>query len=102
MILIPGKISSFFDTLLRNSGIDEIGKRADTQQVVVKIDKRYFRPTEVEQLLGDSTKARKKLKWKPKITLNQLISEMIREDLNEAKKEYLLKSKGFSIYSSRE
>ncbi len=88
--------------LWEKSGIDEIGKRADTKQVVVKIDKRYFRPTEVEQLLGDSTKARKKLKWKPRITLNQLISEMIREDLNEAKKEYLLKSKGFSIYSSRE
>ena len=83
-----------------NSGIDEIGKRADTNEVVVKIDPRYFRPTEVEQLLGDSSKARKKLKWQPKISLNQLISEMIKEDLNEAKKEYILKNKGFSVYSS--
>ena len=84
------------------SGIDEIGKRADTGEVVVKIDPRYFRPTEVEQLLGDSSKARKKLKWKPKISLNQLIYEMIKEDSNEAKKEYILKNKGFSIYSAKE
>ena len=84
------------------SGINEIGKRADTNEVVVKIDPRYFRPTEVEQLLGDSSKARKKLKWQPKISLNQLISEMIKEDLNEAKKEYILKNKGFSVYSSQE
>ena len=59
--------------------------------MVVKIDPRYFRPTEVEQLLGDSSKARKKLKWEPKISLKQLISEMIKEDSNEAKKEYILK-----------
>ena len=59
------------------SGLDEIGKRADTGEVVVRIDPRYFRPTEVEQLLGDASKARKKLNWKNKITLNQLISEMI-------------------------
>ena len=85
-----------------NSGIDEIGKRADTGKVVVKIDQRYFRPTEVEQLLGDSSKARKELKWKPKITLNQLVVEMIEKDSNEAKKESLLKNKGFSIYSSKE
>ena len=52
-----------------NSGIDEIGKRADTQEVVVRIDPRYFRPTEVEQLLGDSSKARKELNWKNKISL---------------------------------
>ena len=85
-----------------NSGLDEIGKRADTKEVVVKIDPRYFRPTEVEQLLGDASKARKELKWQPKISLNQLISEMIEQDLNEARKEYLLKSKGFSIYGSKE
>ena len=84
------------------SGIDEIGKRADTGEVVVKIDPRYFRPTEVEQLLGDSSKARKKLKWQPKISLNQLISEMIKEDSTDAKKEYMLKNKGFSVYSPRE
>ena len=85
-----------------NSGMDEIGKRADTEEVVVRIDPRYFRPTEVEQLIGDASKARNQLKWNPKITLNQLITEMIEEDSNEAKKESLLKKKGFSIYSSQE
>ena len=85
-----------------NSGLDEIGKRADTGEVVVKIDPRYFRPTEVEQLLGDASKARKKLKWKPNITLTQLIAEMIEEDSTLAKKEFMLKNKGFSIYSSNE
>ena len=85
-----------------NTGMDEVGKRADTGEVVVRIDPRYFRPTEVEQLLGDPSKAIKKLKWKSKISLNQLISEMIKEDSNEAKKEYLLKRKGFQIFSSKE
>ena len=85
-----------------NSGTNEIGKRSDTDEVVVRVDPRYFRPTEVDLLLGDSSNARKKLKWQPKINLVELIKEMIREDLNESKKEYLLKSKGFSIYSSKE
>ena len=85
-----------------NSGINEIGKRADTKEVVVRIDPRYFRPTEVEQLLGDASKARKKLDWKPSISLEELIAEMIKGDLNEARKEYLLKSKGFSIYEPKE
>ena len=85
-----------------NSGLDEVGKRADTEEIVVRVDPRYFRPTEVEQLLGDSTKARKELNWEPKINLSQLVAEMIEEDSNEAKKESLLKKKGFSIYSSQE
>ena len=84
------------------SGLDEIGRRSDTNAVVVRVDPRYFRPTEVEQLLGDASKARQELKWKPQITLNQLVAEMIQEDSNEAKKEYLLKNEGFSIYSSQE
>ena len=67
-------------------GIDEVGRRADTNEVVIKIDKRYFRPTEVNELLGDSTKAKEKLNWEPKISLSQLITEMIEEDLKEAKK----------------
>ena len=85
-----------------NSGINEIGKRADTGKVVVKIDPRYFRPTEVDQLLGDASKAREKLSWEPKISLSELITEMIKEDSNEAKKDSLLKNKGYSVYSSNE
>ncbi len=84
------------------SGVDEIGRRADNKEVVIRIDKRYFRPTEVDELLGDSSKAKEKLNWEPQISLTQLISEMIEEDLKEAKKEAILKMQGFSVYSSKE
>ena len=83
-------------------GLDEIGRRADNGDIVIRIDPRYFRPTEVEELLGDSSKAKKKLGWKPKITLKRLISEMIEEDSKEAKKEALLKNKGFIVNSPKE
>ncbi len=81
---------------------NEIGRRADTGEIVIRIDPRYFRPTEVETLLGDSTKARNKLGWEPKISLKELIAEMIAFDIEEAKKESLLKSKGYQINSSLE
>ncbi len=83
-------------------GIDEVGKRADTGNIVIRIDQRYFRPTEVEELLGDSTKAKKKLNWQPKISLEELINEMIDEDLKKAQKESLLRKKGFSIDNVKE
>ena len=85
-----------------NSGINEIGKRADTGEIVVRVDPRYFRPTEVDQLLGDASKARKKLGWKSETKLSQLISEMIERDSNDAKKDYLLKKKGFQVYNPNE
>ena len=83
-------------------GINEIGRRADTNEIVIRIDKRYFRPTEVDELLGDSTKAKKKLKWEPKITISQMIEEMIDYDIKEAKKDAILKNKGFIIHNVRE
>ncbi len=66
-------------------GTNELGRRSDNNQIVIKVDKKYFRPTEVDLLIGDSSKALKKLNWKPKITLDQLIEEMIKEDLKKAK-----------------
>ena len=83
-------------------GINEVGKRADTGEIVIRVDPRYFRPTEVDELCGDSSKARKKLKWEPKISIEELISEMIDQDSEESKKESILKNKGFSIYSAKE
>ena len=80
-------------------GVNEVGKRADTGEIVVKIDPRYFRPTEVDQLLGDASKARKKLNWIPEITLEEMIKEMIYFDSKLAKKEAMIKSKGYSINS---
>ena len=56
----------------------------------------------MEQLLGDASKAKKQLNWKNQISLEELISEMIKEDLVEAKKEFLLKNKGFSVYTPTE
>lgn len=80
-------------------GVDEIGRRSDTGEIVIRIDERYFRPTEVEQLLGDPSKASKKLGWVPQITLDQLIEEMIEFDVKEAMKEMVLKKAGYDINS---
>ena len=76
-------------------GINEVGRRADTNEIVVKIDSRYFRPTEVDLLLGDSEKAKSKLGWIPKLTLDDMVEEMISNDLKIAEKEVLLKKEGF-------
>ncbi len=61
-------------------GLSEIGKRKDNGQTVIRVDKRYFRPTEVETLLGDARKAKDKLGWTPKIGIKQLVDEMIQRD----------------------
>ena len=74
----------------RGSGLDEVGIRSDTNEVVVRIDPKYFRPTEVETLLGNPEKAKIKLGWTPKISLEELISEMILQDKLEAKKQSLI------------
>ena len=66
-------------------------------EVVVRIDPRYFRPAEVETLLGDPTKAREKLGWTPATTLEELVAEMVTADLKEATKEAYLKRKGFAM-----
>jgi GDPmannose 4,6-dehydratase len=80
-------------------GVDEI---AGSSEVVVRIDPRYFRPAEVETLLGDPTKAREKLGWVPTTTLEQLVAEMVAADKEEAKKEAILRLKGFAVVGSME
>ena len=82
-------------------GLDETGKRS-TGEVVVRIDPRYFRPAEVETLLGDPTKAKEKLGWTPTTTLEELVAEMVATDKEEAKKEAYLKLKGFNVVGSME
>ncbi|NDP48683.1 MAG: GDP-mannose 4,6-dehydratase [Sulfuriferula multivorans] len=71
-------------------------------QVIVKVDPQYFRPTEVETLLGDPTKAREKLGWTPTTTFQELVSEMMREDLNSARRDVLVKQHGFTAYDYHE
>jgi GDPmannose 4,6-dehydratase len=86
----------------RGEGIDEVGIDTKTDNIIVRIDKRYFRPTEVETLLGDSTKAKNKLNWQPKISFQELVTEMIVSDLEEAKKDKLCEEKGFSVLNHHE
>ena len=84
------------------TGIDEVGRRGDTGDVVVRIDPRYFRPAEVETLLGDPTKAKETLGWTPTTTLEELVAEMVATDKEEAAKEALLRRKGFAVVGSME
>ena len=81
----------------QGKGIEEIGRRADTNEIVIRVDKRYFRPAEVDQLVGDATKANLKLGWTPEITLEELIEEMISEDNENALKELNLLTEGFKV-----
>ena len=71
-------------------------------QVVVRVDPRYFRPTEVETLLGDAGKARRKLGWRPRIGFRELVSEMVTEDLKAAERDALVKRHGYSAYDYHE
>ena len=87
------------------SGINEQGviKGSDgSLKTIVKVDSRYFRPTEVETLLGDASKARKKLGWEPKISFEDLVKEMIQADLQLAKKDQLSRQHGFATMDYRE
>ncbi len=71
-------------------------------RVIVEVDPRYFRPTEVETLLGDATKAREKLGWTPKITFRELVAEMVREDLKSAERDELVKKHGYKAFDFHE
>jgi GDPmannose 4,6-dehydratase len=85
----------------KGKGVDEKGYDAKGK-VVVAVDPRYFRPTEVETLLGDASKAKKKLGWTPKIRFPELVAEMMREDLKAAERDELVKKHGFSAYDFHE
>ena len=83
-------------------GVDEKGYDAESGNLLVEVDARYFRPTEVETLLGDSTKAREKLGWVPEITLEQMVGEMVRADLNIAERDEMCKREGFTTFDYNE
>jgi GDPmannose 4,6-dehydratase len=84
------------------NGKDENEKGFWNEKVIVSVDERYFRPTEVETLLGDSSKAKEKLGWSPKITFLELVKEMVGFDLKEAERDHLCQTKGFSTYNYHE
>ena len=92
-------------------GVDEIGRVARVEgdrakckvgDVIVRVDQRYFRPTEVETLLGDPGKAKQKLGWTPKISLAELVSEMVESDYVATKRDSLIKAAGFQAYDFHE
>jgi GDPmannose 4,6-dehydratase len=82
-------------------GVEETATEQNGK-VVVRVDPRYFRPTEVETLLGDPTKAKTKLGWTPTTTFNELVIEMVREDLRNAERDELVKKSGYAAYDYHE
>ena len=100
------------DLAWEGDGVNEVGRisaitgdkafAVKVGDVIVKIDPRYFRPAEVETLLGDPAKAKEKLGWVPRITLDDMVEEMVAYDLDKARQHALLKSKGFKVSVGRE
>jgi len=82
-------------------GAEERGYDQDNRRIVA-VDPRYFRPTEVDTLLGDAGKAKAKLGWSPKVTFKELVSEMVQEDLRIAQRDTLVKRHGFKAFDFRE
>jgi len=98
------KAFSHIDVKIRwqGSGVHETGKDAATGKTLIKIDPRYFRPTEVDFLLGDPSKAGDQLGWRAQVSFDEIIKEMVQEDLREAEKDKFCKREGFKVYSHSE
>jgi len=83
-------------------GVEEKGYNAETGALIVAIDSRYFRPAEVDTLLGDPSKAKEKLGWTPKIGFEELVSEMVKHDMEEAQRDQLCQTEGFQTFNYHE
>ncbi len=90
------------DVEWQGQGVDEQGLNRKSGKVIVRVDTRYFRPTEVETLLGDATKARTKLGWKPELSFETLVREMVDEDLQLARRDAMTARGGFKTFRHRE
>lgn len=86
----------------QGSGVDEVGVDTKSGRSVVKIDARYFRPTEVETLLGDPSKARQRLGWQAKTSFDTLVKEMVAADLEAARRDALVAREGYKTYNHHE
>ena len=86
----------------RGQGVNEVGVDTVSGRTLVRVDPRYFRPTEVDSLLGDASKAQRKLGWAPEIKFADLVSEMVEADLESAKRDALIAKQGYKIYSRHE
>ncbi len=78
-------------------GVEEQGRDEDSGAVLVEIDPRYFRPTEVDFLLGDPTRAREELGWKPEVTFDEMVRLMVQEDLRDVRKQMLCEREGYGV-----
>jgi GDPmannose 4,6-dehydratase len=83
------------DLVWEGQGVEEKGIDTESGKVLVEVDPAYFRPTEVDELLGDATKAREVLGWKPRVTFRELVKMMVVTDLREAEKDNLCKAAGY-------
>jgi GDPmannose 4,6-dehydratase len=86
----------------QGEGIDEVGVDAAGGRPLIRVDPRYFRPTEVETLLGDATKAREKLGWTAEVTFSELVAEMVESDMEAAKLDAMVAKEGYKVYSHHE
>ena len=86
----------------RGTGLDEQGVNTVSGKTLVKVDPRYFRPTEVETLLGDPSKAREKLGWSAEVSFSQLVTDMVKADLEHAQRDALIAREGFKTYTHHE
>jgi GDPmannose 4,6-dehydratase len=86
----------------KGTGVDEVGIDTRSGRTLVRVDPRYFRPTEVETLLGDATKARQKLGWTAEVSFSELVAEMIESDLDLAKRDALVAKEGYKVYNHHE
>lgn len=91
-----------FEIAWKGSGIDERGVDRKDGRVLVRIDPRYFRPTEVDSLLVDASKARNQLGWYPKVSFDELVREMVDGDLELARRDALVSKEGFRIHNRHE
>ncbi len=86
----------------QGEGVDEVGIDRNTGKQIIAVDSRYFRPTEVETLLGDPSKAKRILGWEAKTPFSELVSEMVVADLEAAKKDALIREAGYQIFDRHE
>ena len=82
----------------QGAGVDEVGKDTASGKTLIHVDPKYFRPTEVETLLGDASKAKTKLGWEAKTSLAMMVKEMVAQDLKSSQKDELCRREGYQVF----
>ena len=100
-VVLAGKLLGM-DIEWRGNGVDESGVDRNSGRAVVRVDPRYFRPAEVDSLLGDASRIRDRLGWKPEVSFDALVREMVEADLALAKRDALMAQEGYKVYRHHE